>query len=387
MSDGRTGEDGAGRVSGQQDVVEPGPRTLAALSVGRGNNLNLIRMTAAAAVLVSHAYPLTRGPEADQPLQGVLGFPLGLLAVYTFFIISGLLISQSFDRRRSVLDFILARVLRIGPALAVVLLLTVVVLGPAATTLPVGDYFHRAQTLSYWPRNLSLAFMQYGLPGVFTDNPYPDAINGSLWSLFYEVVCYGGVLAAGLATLRLRCFKAFAFVGAFAAAYAAVAIMEHVGRLPPKVVMLQQMSFPFFTGMLFWRLRDRIPLGWPHLVLAWAAVGVMAATHVVFEPFILAWAYIVLYLAYAPKTPLLAYNRLGDFSYGFYILAFPIQQLAVHWGLAPTPYADMLWAAPATLVLAVISWRMIEEPMIKARRPIVGALGRFFAPRRAVKRA
>ena len=55
----------------------------------RDNNLNLIRMIAALAVLVSHAYPIALGPDAVQPLQRLTGNTLGGLAVAVFFVISG----------------------------------------------------------------------------------------------------------------------------------------------------------------------------------------------------------------------------------------------------------------------------------------------------------
>jgi peptidoglycan/LPS O-acetylase OafA/YrhL len=350
---------------------------------GRDNNLNLIRMIAAVGVFVSHAYPLTLGEGAAQPLEQRLGFTLGLLSVYTFFIISGLLISQSFDRRRGALDFVLARVLRIFPALLVVVVATVVVLGPAVTALPIDEYVASPETASYAPRNLSLAFLQYGLPGVFVDNPYPAAINGSLWTLFYEVVCYGGVFALGLVEARFGRWKLPAVILVYAAAYLGVAAAAPYVGLHPKVVLLQQMSLPFVVGMAFWRMRERLPLHPAAFVLALAAVSVMAATTVVFELFVIAWGYVVIYLAYAPKTVLLGYNRLGDFSYGFYILAFPIQQLVVHLGLADTPLENMLWAFVPTLALAALSWRLIERPALRARRPLGDALDRLRAPRRS----
>ena len=83
---------------------------------GRDNNFNLIRMIAALCVMVSHSFFMVRGRGAAEPLSDFLPhYSLGRLSVWTFFIISGFFISQSFDRKRSVGDFVLARVLRIYP--------------------------------------------------------------------------------------------------------------------------------------------------------------------------------------------------------------------------------------------------------------------------------
>ena len=87
------------------------------LAAGRDNNFNLLRMIAASAVLVSHAYPIAIGEGVIEPLSSLLQMSLGTLAVLTFFAISGFFISQSFDRRHGLIDFWVARILRIYPIL------------------------------------------------------------------------------------------------------------------------------------------------------------------------------------------------------------------------------------------------------------------------------
>ena len=106
------------------------------VSSGRNNNLNLIRAVAAVAVLVSHAYPITLGGKAVEPLRTALGHTLGTLAVFVFFFISGFLIARSFDQKRSLTGFTVARVLRLFPGLLASLLLVMLLLGSATTTLP-----------------------------------------------------------------------------------------------------------------------------------------------------------------------------------------------------------------------------------------------------------
>ena len=161
-------------------------------------------MIAATAVLVSHAWPLSLGPQAAAPLEHVLGtISLGSTAVAIFFGLSGYFITASFQNSRGDrMVFIQARLLRLFPALAVVAVVTVVVAGVALTTAPAWQYWPSA--VKYVLRTLSLALPMQPLPGVFEDNPFGPAVNGSLWTLFYEFLCYMGVLALGIVGLLRR---------------------------------------------------------------------------------------------------------------------------------------------------------------------------------------
>src|SRR4051812_37415672 len=104
----------------------PMPIALAELVRGRDNNFNVIRLMAAFAVLVTHSFGMTTGSE---PLRSSLGLTWGVIAVNVFFLTSGFLVTSSLLGRNSALDFIWARVLRIYPALWLMLALTVLGLG------------------------------------------------------------------------------------------------------------------------------------------------------------------------------------------------------------------------------------------------------------------
>lgn len=122
--------------------------------------------------------------------------PLGPLGVFIFFAISGFLVSESWDRDPHLLRFFQRRLLRILPGLTVCVLLTVGVLGPLLTTLPLSDYFANQHTLGYM-RTIGL-YVTYYLPGVFDSNRYPNAVNGSLWSLPVEFLMYVIVALIGV---------------------------------------------------------------------------------------------------------------------------------------------------------------------------------------------
>jgi peptidoglycan/LPS O-acetylase OafA/YrhL len=177
------------------------------MTAQQGNNFNFIRIIAALSVLISHAYPIAVNTAQPEPLASFLpGYTLGRLAVWTFFIISGFFVSQSFARRKSVMEFCVARVLRIYPGLLTVLFLSAFVMGPLFTKVSIHEYFETMVPTDYVLKGLTFNFHTY-LPGVFINNPYRASVNGSLWTLYYEVVCYGMIVIVGI----IAGWKRFAF--------------------------------------------------------------------------------------------------------------------------------------------------------------------------------
>ncbi len=358
---------------------------LADLCEGRDNNLNLLRMIAATSVLVSHAWPIALGPGAAEPLSGLLGWSLGGVAVLVFFAISGFLITRSFERQPTA-RWLLARLLRLGPALLVVLVLTVLLLGPLVTSWPLRAYFTNGFIVTYVPRNLFLWNQQPNLPGVFEDNPFPKAINGPLWTLYYEVTCYAGVLFLGLlGALARRAWMATA-LALFLVGYAWV-LGHPVDAVPVKVGWIFRLGLPFAVGAAFHVWRDRIPMH-PLVLLGLCAAAAAAHGTAVFEPvFVVALVYGVFAFGFRYGRPLHVYNRLGDYSYGMYIYAFPTQQLMVHWFGPMTPARNVALAFPVALAAAILSWVLIERPALAMVRWSPEQFGRaaaslWMAPRR-----
>ena len=344
---------------------------LGAVSNDRDNNFNLIRMIAAAAVLVSHAYPITGGMRREQPLEGLVGMTLGDLAVSVFFVISGFLITRSFDRSSTTWSWTAARLLRLFPALIVVVLLTVFVLGPATTHLGLESYFTNPRTYEYILRNLTLVSLQYDLPGVFPDAPLVGAINGSLWTLFHEVMCYFGVFVCGVAGLLRRPKLFAAALAAYFVGYFALAHPEAAKLATGQMLNLRKLSFPFAIGMALYMWRDHVRLHWLWVVVLGAAAYGGQFTPFAREAFLVWACYATFYLGYVPGGFVRRYNGLGDYSYGVYIYAYPMQQLMLYLAGDMTPIENMLYAFPATLFLAVLSWRIVEAPALAAKAKVV----------------
>ena len=351
-------------------------RKLGDVCGGRDNNFNLIRMVAASAVLVSHAFPISLGAGTPEPLETLLGRSLGSISVLVFFAISGFLIARSFDRSPRLSDWLAARIMRLFPGLAVVLLLTAFVLGPLVSVLPPAVYFRDPAVGTYVLRNIVLVSQQYGLPGVFETLPLPVAINGSLWTLFYEVLCYGGVMLAGLAGALYRPRRAIWGFAGLLVLYVILSLPWVASAMHPKVLLLHRLALPFAIGTALYVWRDRVPLGWGWAVGLGMATAVLHDTALFSEAFAIWLAYTVFVLAYLPGGPIRRYNDFGDYSYGIYIYAFPVQQTVMHLFGPMTPLENMAIGFPVTLVCAVLSWRLVEKPGLAARHRLANLLGR-----------
>jgi peptidoglycan/LPS O-acetylase OafA/YrhL len=336
----------------------------------RDNNFHLLRVIAASAVLYSHSFPLATGKSASEPLRGSIGCTFGSIAVDLFFVISGMLVTMSLLRRSSALDFIRARFFRIWPGLTAAVLLSIFVLGPAFTTLPVQEYFSSKTTLKYLVFNLTLfKGVFYALPGVFSSNPWPEAVNGSLWTLPMEVACYVALLASWL---LMRGFKAEGRIG-WLATVIWLALLAWFGwdlRSANIEDSQARLWLMFTSGVMLYLSRTCVSLSWWWLALMICAACLSTGHPIVFGiVYAFALPYTMLCLTYLPRGTILQYNRLGDYSYGIYIYAFPVQQSLMHAWPRSTPI-DMFWEAMAvTVILAVLSWHFVEKPALALARP------------------
>lgn len=355
--------------------------TLGDLASRRNNNFNLIRMLAATAVLISHSYPLSLGSSAVEPLSSWLGISLGELAVITFFCVSGFFISLSRDRAPTGLDFFSARFLRIYPGLGLVLALCALVIGPIFSTLSAEEYFHSTAIYSYLSNNLLLFSMKFNLPGVFEDNPWPG-INGSLWTLFYEVTLYVMVGALGTFAFYARGPRFAVFLVLYVAAYVAFKFLLGHTTLMNDLHRTQfffTWSLPFVLGMALYRFKNHIQhrLIW---LLPLAVLAVCAyQTTWFYECFVLAWSGLIFYLGFASHSLVDRYNQLGDYSYGVYIYAFPVQEILAQQLKGIGPIGMMLLAFPVVVILAMFSWHFIEKPAMARRHGFAAYLSNRFA--------
>ena len=329
-------------------------------AVRRDNNFDALRIAAALCVIVGHAFALTGRHDQSPALGGVY---LEYLGVSVFFVISGYLITGSWERSRSVGQYVSSRALRIAPLLFLVILLSTFVLGPLVTTLPTGDYLSSPQT---WRYLINLVLLPAdGLPGVFDANPYPSVVNGSVWTLRAEVICYLVVLLLGLLP-RIPQLIGFAL---FAAGSIALVLLAPV-TISGSNVSAAGGTWVFFAIAALVRLlvpRSALRPGIAALVVVvWVAVAV-AVPPLGIPLLWLALPYVVLSIGLASTPGVRRAARFGDLSYGLYLWAFPVQQLVVLF-LGVLPLAvDIPLVAVITAAFAFASWHLLEKRALQAR--------------------
>ena len=332
---------------------------------GRDNNFNLIRLLAALAVLVNHSFALSSGRDGG-PLEATLGMSIAAIAVDIFFITSGFLVTGSLLSRKSIVEFVWARILRIYPGLVVMVLLSVFVLGLAFTSFPVSSFLENHETHAYLLKNITLvAGVQYTLPGVFQSVPYKWVVNGSLWTLPAEIVMYAilAILWAALyvfSGLRARLFSYLVVL--LAASLLLVRLANDFYFHSGHHSSLYRLSYMFFTGAAYFVFKEHIPLS---RGIFWTAIAGLCLSAWNKEAFFVFYnttlAYVLFWIAYVPAGTIRNFNRLGDYSYGTYIYAFPIQQTVA--ALIPHISAGvlMLVSLVPTLFFAGLSWHFIEK--------------------------
>lgn len=330
------------------------------------NNINALRFIAAFMVIFSHSFPLT-----GNALPDVFGASIGAIAVDIFFVLSGYLIAKSWNNDSSVWRYFLRRFYRIFPALLVIILLTMFVLGPLVTDLSLGAYFSDPDTYAYI---VNAFFIRRDfLPGVFTENPFPNAVNGSLWTLTVEVFMYVLIPIIYSIAVRIRkrkpvvvivlllcaclhaVFLAIDFYSRFSGAFATMAFES------------ARLGSYFFAGTFFYefQLEKRISVQWSSVALL--LVVIFGSTDFVMAPMFLVVLIPVAIFPFAIcDDPILGslFTR-DDFSYGIYIYAFPVQQtIAMCFKTSISPWAMFFASGLITLIFAFLSWHLIEKRML-----------------------
>lgn len=348
------------------------------------NNFNLLRLLAAAAVVISHAVFLRSGSKADEIFSGINYYDLGAHAVNVFFVLSGLTVAASWARSQSTVEFLVARGLRIFPALAACALV-LILLGALVTVCTPAQFLADTRVWRYGLKTLLLGSAATGLPGVFTANPHPSVMNASIWTLKYEVACYVVLALVGFVGLLNK--QRFAWLLAASWAIAGGFLLSRFGRDAVPIDQVARLWLCFSFGVGLYVFRDHIPLSIIGVLALGFAFWMARGTGWERIVSLFATGYGAVWLATVPTGRLRELTNQIDLSYGIYILGWPITQtLILMW-----PTIGTLALVTASLILAVSvavpSWFLIERPALRSRGLVVSLLRSCFAhiakPRRA----
>jgi peptidoglycan/LPS O-acetylase OafA/YrhL len=372
--------------------------TIADCLHSRVNNFDFLRLAAAFLVLFSHSWPIRDGNAEREPYHRLTGAIMaGEVALGIFFIISGMLVARSFLADPRLFAYLKKRALRIFPGLMACVIFCVIVVGPLFTTLSPKDYFRNSDTLHFM-RNAVLYPNHYYLGGVF--EPYWDArgdVNGSLWTLPIEFIMYLAIAAIGM--IGVLRHKRAMLVLTFWSVVVWIAIEgSGLTSKPPfdkyRVWMedAPRLASLFLSGTLLLLFADRVVLKWQWMAVALLILALswnvpfqalahltglqrmptakLDRIHAVYTYTLtcVALPYIVMYLAFLPTPRLQRAAKHGDFSYGIYLYAYPVQQMLMRkWGEHLNFIVFILLSCIGTMILAYLSWHCIERPFLRLK--------------------
>jgi len=343
---------------------------------GHRNSLGIIRLVLAAAVILDHAFPL--GGWGTAPFLALTREQqsLGGLAVLGFFAVSGYLVTKS-GLGNDGMQFIWRRFLRIFPGFWAVLIFGAFVVGPSVYLLEgrsLTDYFSLAPggPITYLTANATLQIGQYGINDVFAGNPFGGPINGSIWTLAYEWLCYLLVMVLVFAGVLAKARLVVPIITAFLAVFQLMNIVMP-GALAEMIPLLGDpwrvnFAFIFFIGGCIALYSDRVPYSVPLGVFAIVFSLVTLRVGGFNTMGFIAFAYAVLFLAAWLPQRLQRVGAVNDYSYGVYLYGWVVQQylayLGVHlWGYWPYVLLSLVGA----FGLAWLSWHLVEKQAMKLK--------------------
>ncbi len=330
------------------------------------NNFDFLRLIFALLVLISHSYPLSGSLVENQWIYQITKGQIELsnIGLNGFFIISGYLIFQSLERSKTIISYLWKRVLRLFPALFVVLLLTLC-LAPFVyeSNIP---YLQNNQVFSYLPRNLILYDLQFGIKGVFDNNPYTSAINGSLWTICYEFSLY--LLLGILFFIKNKKVQFVLLLAAFVFMFFGYNFLMKkywtIYLFGMQVLHFFNLGTFFVAGAFLGvakieNVKNKVGLLFLVILLIVLVLQFNfyhATKHILLTLLVVLFGLVAIY-------PISKISMLGDLSYGIYIYSFPIQQTLMYYFKLNTN-ALILYSVLISMVFGFLSWHLIEKRML-----------------------
>lgn len=321
------------------------------------DNLNFVRVFLSILVTWSHCYPLT---GAREPISEILPSETGgAIAVKAFFLISGFLVMKSWYRAENAIEFVLARSLRIFPALFIALLFTIT-LAFASSSVDQNTFFTSAR--NYFLQNITLFWgVAYELPGAFASQAN-TSVNGSLWTLPWELRAYFALLILGI----LGAFK----YKILANLILVVLVIVLFGPICERFYDNDEVPFMLFSFILGALLSINFkPAHFLTLSLLFVATGISLI--MISEPqfgIIFCIFSIILFFGFTNYIPL--FKMESDPSYGIYIFSFPIQQFIVFLFGNINPLFLFFLTLVIVLPISILSWHLVEKKALSIRHVI-----------------
>ncbi len=327
--------------------------------MNRENNFNLLRLLLALSVVVVHTAELSQRVEIAE----VSRYFSSVVAVDSFFIVSGFLIFMSYENSSSLGSYLSKRFRRIAPAYIVVILFWAIFLY-FLSSKSFGEYFSM-ELWGYILSNLTtLNFLHPTIDGIFEDN-YISSINGALWTIKIEVTFYLLVPIIIYLFSRFGRLPLIFIIYMLAISYSL--LMVYLSDISGNSIFLKlekqipsQLAF-FISGSLLYYYYEIFA---KNSFLLLVVSSLLLYTHHFITPiyplYPITLAIVIIYFATQSRY-LFGFGNYWDISYGLYIWHFPTIQLFVHYHLLDNLAFGIPLLVVTLLILSSLSWNLIEK--------------------------
>lgn len=328
--------------------------------ISRSNNLGVIKFVAALLVIVSHSYPLSLGNEYNDILATISKESIGLgsLAVSIFFFSSGLFLTRSILKKPSAKKYLASRIKRIFPPLILVVIVTIFISGFFLSNYSFQEFFSNTQTYKYMLNGLLIPI--HDLPGVFVNNIYGPVVNGALWTLPIEFICY--IILLILMKMNLLNLKYCKYLLPIAILVFLIIFYIPIPLLSSIKGYLLPM-FSFFMGSAYLLFSDRIVMYFKYffasiiLFIIFVFCGYGEISLFLFFPYIL--CYLCFFIPQCSNN----LGKIGNLSYGIYLCAFPVQQCMVFInGGSMNVLTNQILSIPLSILIGYAIYFISERP-------------------------
>ncbi len=336
------------------------------------NNFTLVRWVLASAVIYTHAVRLLGYEDATFP---IFLQPISWLAVNGFFTLSGFLMYRSLERNPSITYFAVSRFMRIWPGMFFMCAIVTVTFA-AFTTVSLREYFLGRETMEFLVYNQFL-LPSYNLTGVYCNELSGNlcAINGSLWTIRWEVSCYAAIaVVSAVGLLRYRRFNLLVFplIILFSLFYQYPPAHQWFGRLSAgELYFLDQITrlwVAFAIGAAIYGARHWIKLSWVGIVLTFVAAYLSRSYFFGELVLALAVAYWVFCGGFMSARALPWAHKIPDYSFGIYIYSMPVTDVYRMFFPGIDPHLLVVVTFISVIPFAAFSWHVIEKPAQELRK-------------------
>lgn len=334
------------------------------------NNFNIIRFGASLFVFGGHT---ARVMGIAAPMFS--GYSLHEMGVAVLFMLAGYLVTESWLKDPNVFRYSIKRFFRLWPPFAVMVLIMTFAAGPLVSDIDAAGYFH-SWYLSYL-NNLRF-YIIYSLPGVFSDLPISNTVNGSIWTMPVEAAMY--IVTPVIITLfyiHRRSKKSFLITLAFAIVLVFIDLYFIAFYKGPRIVFYNtdiisahHVAVSYVTGILFTYPQMRRLLD---VQKAIAGMGLLLLVSMSPAPILyflldLLVPYFIFSFALDQKPVFSGFGRRIDLSYGIFLYGFFFQQLtikliqgnAMNLGFLQVLIISVI----PTVMTAVLSFYLVEKPSL-----------------------